>query len=252
MRWSSLEILTAFRSAQDANSLRGAEGVPLLLKVIQVICTQQTLNAGKKLRKGDFVEKGCVMELLELMKHRRSIRKYEQKQIPLDDLQKIIDAGLYAPSAGGGQRVFICALHNSELCEKIGRLNMAYFSRDNLIGTYVSKEQPSVIDDVTIKSGFYGAPTVCVICTPLHFEFAVADAFCAAENMVLEATELGIASCIVSRAEETFMSSEGRAFLEEWGVPDGFVARAFVTLGYCKGDYPKVRERKSGRFVIVD
>ena len=43
------------------------------------------------------------MELLELMKHRRSIRKYEARQIEKADLEKVIQAGLSAPNAGGGQ-----------------------------------------------------------------------------------------------------------------------------------------------------
>ena len=53
-----------------------------------------------------------MMELLELMKYRRSIRKYQKKQIERDALQKIIEAGLYAPNAGGGQRTFICAVRD--------------------------------------------------------------------------------------------------------------------------------------------
>ena len=57
-----------------------------------------------------------MMELLELMKYRRSIRKYQKKQIERDALQKkIIEAGLYAPNAGGGQRTFICAVRDQSL-----------------------------------------------------------------------------------------------------------------------------------------
>ena len=50
------------------------------------------------------------MELLELMKHRRSIRKYEDRQIDRADLEKVMEAGLYAPNAGGGQRSIIVAI----------------------------------------------------------------------------------------------------------------------------------------------
>lgn len=41
------------------------------------------------------------MEILELMKRRRSIRKYEGKQVERESLEAIIEAGLYAPNAGG-------------------------------------------------------------------------------------------------------------------------------------------------------
>lgn len=192
------------------------------------------------------------MDVLELMRYRRSIRKYEDKQIPRTDLEKIMEAGLYAPNAGGGQRTRICALYNRELCETIGKLNIARFSRSNLAGTYVSREQPSIIDDPAIKSGFYGAPAVCVIFGPKHFLYSIPDAYCCAENMVLAAAGLGISSCIVARGEETFDNETGAAFLKKWGIPAHYTAHCFVLLGYCKGDYPEVRPRKENRMKIIE
>ena len=192
------------------------------------------------------------MELLELMKYRRSIRKYEDRQIEKDDLNKIIEAGLFAPNAGGGQRCLMVAVHNKDTVEKIGRLNVACMDRSRLVGSYVSKEQPSIIDDPTIKSGFYGAPTVCVLFGPKNFLYSIPDAFCCAENMVLEATNLGISSCIIARGEETFTNSEGEAYLKQWNIPETYIARCFVLLGYCKGDYPAGKPRKPSRSLIVE
>lgn len=192
------------------------------------------------------------MELLELMKYRRSIRKYQDRQIAQQDLETIIEAGSYAPNAGGGQRSVIVGIHNKELCEQIGRLNASCMNRSNLAGNYVSKEQPSLIDDPNIKSGFYGAPTVCAIFAPERFLYSIPDAFCVAENMVLMAAELGISSCIVARGEETFASEYGRQLLEQWKIPAGYVARCFVLLGYCEGEYPAAKPRKDGRSIIVE
>lgn len=103
---------------------------------------------------------------------------------------------------------------------------MLHFSRKFLAGSYVSKEQPSVIDDPSIKNGFYNAPTVIAIFFQSNFLFKTADAFCIAENMILQATELGIASCIISRGEEPFFSDEGKELLKEWGVPDNYSCHA--------------------------
>ena len=65
----------------------------------------------------------------------------------------------------------------------VGKMNMAEFDRSHLAGSFVSKEQPSTIDDPTIKNGFYDAPTViCVFCQN-NFLFKTADAFCMMENM---------------------------------------------------------------------
>ena len=192
------------------------------------------------------------MELLDLMKYRRSIRKYSDVQIPKEDLQKILDAGAYAPNAGGGQRSMIVAVHNRELTEQIGIMNLAKFDRSKLIGSYVSKEQPSVIDDTSIKNGFYGAPTVCIIFTPRNFLYGIPDAFCIAENMVLEATNLGISSCMVARGEETFDNDFGRELLKKWEIPDEWIARCFVLLGYSDGEYPTGKARKIERIKIIE
>ena len=144
------------------------------------------------------------MDILMLMKERRSIRKYQEKQVPRELVDKIVEAGLYDPNDGGGQRSMIVTLKTAELAKKLGKLNFSTFDRSKLIGGHVSDEQPSVIDDPNIKNGFYDAPTVCVIFGQKDFLFNVADAFCIAENMILAAHALGVDSCIVSRAEETF------------------------------------------------
>ena len=192
------------------------------------------------------------MNVLETIYRRRSIRKYQNKQIPKEDLQKIMEAGTYAPNAGGGQRTIICGIHNKELTKRLGTLNLARFDRSRLAGSFVSKEQPSTIDDPSIKHGFYGAPTVCVIFAQDHFLYSVPDAFCCAENMVLAAYELGISSCIVARAEETFDNPFGMQLMREWNIPENYAPRCFVLLGYIDGDYPMPKARKAGRSIIVE
>ena len=80
--------------------------------------------------------------LIDLIKGRHSIRKYTDEQIRREDLEKILEAGNYAPNAGGGQRSMMVAVHNRELATYIGRLNMTGFDRTHLAGNFVSKEQP--------------------------------------------------------------------------------------------------------------
>lgn len=190
--------------------------------------------------------------LMDIIKARHSIRKYTDKQISHKDLELILEAGNYAPNAGGGQRSMMVAVHNAELTAKIGRMNLAMFDRSRLLGGYVSSEQPSTIDDPTIKNGFYGAPTVVAIFGQDGFAFRVADAFCMAENMLLQATELGISSCIISRGEETSVSDDGQALLREWNVPENYSAVCFVILGYIDGEQPNTKPRRPGRIKIVE
>ena len=125
------------------------------------------------------------------------------------------------------------------------------------IRCYTSQQIPQealvqIIDDPSLKSGFYGAPTVCAIFCQERFLYSIPDAFCIAENMVLMATSLGIASCIVARGEDTFRTEYGKTLLKQWRVPEGFVCRAFVLLGYIDGEYPSAKSLKEGRAVIVE
>lgn len=190
--------------------------------------------------------------LMDIIKSRHSIRKYTDRQIGRSDLELILEAGNYAPNAGGGQRSMMVGVRDKELTAKIGIMNLAKFNRENLIGSHVSKEQPSVIDDSAIKNGFYNAPAVVAIFGQNKFMFREADAYCCAENMVLQATELGISSCIVSRGAETFASDEGKAILKEWEIPENYTAVCFVILGYIDGEQPQTKPRKANRVKIIE
>lgn len=192
------------------------------------------------------------MSVIECIKGCRSVRKYTGKQVSRADVEKIVDAGLHAPNAGGGQRSMVVAIRDAGLAERVGRMNMASFSRANLIGGPLSAEQPSVIDDPTIKNGFYGAPCVaCVFCQQ-NFAFSAPDGFIVAQVMALAAHSLGVSSCIVSRAEKTFVSPEGRRLLAEWGVPEGYACRAHLAMGYCDDPYPTAKPRRPGRAKIIE
>lgn len=193
-----------------------------------------------------------MSDLMNLIATRRSIRKYQDRQISRYDLETIINAGLHAPNAGGRQCAIIIGVHDKKLTEQIGKLNIAKFDRSQLSGAHVSHEQPSIIDDPAMKSGFYGAPSVCVIFGPANFPYSIPDAFCCAENMTLMAHSIGLASCIIARAEETFDNPDGEKFLSQWEIPEGYVARCFVLLGYREGPEPSPKPLHEGRVKIVE
>ena len=52
--------------------------------------------------------------LMELIKTRHSIRKYTDRQISRHDLELILEAGNFAPNAGGGQRSVMVGIRNTE------------------------------------------------------------------------------------------------------------------------------------------
>ena len=193
------------------------------------------------------------MELLELMKTRRSIRRYLPKEVEKEKLEKIVEAGIYAPNPGGRQGTKIIMLSDPTLIEEIGIVNANCENRNWDQG--VSSEQPSIIDDKTIKSGFYGCSALAMVCIQrdkITQVNAVGSAFICAQNMVLEAYDLDIASCIVGRAEATFKHPQMNQLLSKWGLDENYMPIVFVCLGYIDGPYPKIKPRLSGRTIFVE
>lgn len=68
----------------------------------------------------------------------------------------------------------------------------------------------------------------------------------------MQATELGISSCIISRGAEIFISDEGKALLKDWEIPENYSAVCFVILGCIDGEQPHTKLRKPGRVKIIE
>ncbi len=194
------------------------------------------------------------MELFEMIKDRRSIRKYLNKPVEKEKLIKIMEAGTYAPSPGGGQSTKIIMLSDFNLIEQIGIINANCENR-NWGGRKVNDEQPSIIDDLSIKSGFYGCPNLAIVCAPkkaLTMVNGIGGAFVVAENMVLEAMELGVSSCIVGRGEATYNNEEFQKIYRSWKIEEDYIPIVFVCLGYIDGPYPKSKAIKEGRMIFIE
>ena len=76
-------------------------------------------------------------------------------------------------------------------------------------------------------------------------------AFVCAQNMTLEAYDLGVSSVIVGRAEATFSQPGMQEYLDQWGLDPAYMPIVFVCLGYIDGPYPPVKARNEGRSIYV-
>ena len=63
--------------------------------------------------------------VMEAIMHRRAIRRYDPRQIEETDLQQILEAGMYAPSAGGRQGVIFAVCQDREVNERLGKIKRA-------------------------------------------------------------------------------------------------------------------------------
>ena len=190
-------------------------------------------------------------EIISKMLTRHAIRRFQDKQVDEGLLEQVLQAGLYAPSAGNNQYSRIVVCQDREVNDRLGRINRYMQFKDKDPGTVahaISAEQPSIQDDFTILSGYYNAPTVLTIFTKNH-KYAFEDAAMIGENMLLAAHFLELGACYIGRADEVFATEYGLAMRQQWGVPDDMVAVSCVLLGYREGDAPHDKPRKEGRII---
>lgn len=139
-------------------------------------------------------------DVFETILHRRAIRRFSTKQIEENELEQILKAGMYAPSAGGRQGVIFAVCQNSKVNERLGKIKRANAHPQMATKTsFVSHEQPSIADDIKITNAFYDAPTVITMFAPKDFLFSKEDCALAAENIMLAADAFGIGSCYIGQ-----------------------------------------------------
>lgn len=198
---------------------------------------------------GDSLTMNSVMENIL---HRRSIRRFDSRQIEEEILQQLLQAGLYAPSSGGRQGVIFVVCQDKEVNQRLGKIKRANsHPRMASAANYVSKEQPSIADDPQLTDAFYGAPTVITMFAPKNFLFAAEDCAVAAENMMLAAASLGVGSCYVGQGWTAFADPYGQEILRRWGIGADYYAVMELLLGYPRqGDaHPQPKPRHEGRIL---
>lgn len=193
-----------------------------------------------------------MSEIMKTILERRTIRHFKPEQIKPEELEQIVQAGLWAPSAGGRQSPVLLVCQNAQINESMGRINRNAFGGANSDGIhFVSPTQKSIADDESIQSGFYGATTVITLFAPERWLYGVNDCSMAAESMSLVAWSLGIGSCYVSRAEETFQSDEGKKLMADAGIELYYLARVCLCLGYPDREIGVGKPRKENRVFFI-
>lgn len=172
-------------------------------------------------------------EIIKAMLERRSIRKFKSDMVSKDDINKIIEAGLYAANGMGKQAVITVAVTNKELRDKI--------SKDNCkIGGWDESFDP-----------FYGAPVILIVLAEKDWRNRVYDGSLVIGNMMLAAHSLGVGSIWIHRAKEEFETEEYKKLLKDIGVEGEWEGIGHCAIGYIDGDVPKPAPRKENRVYFI-
>ena len=166
------------------------------------------------------------MEFEEIIRKRTSVRKFSDKDLEKEKLNKILEAGRLAPTAKNNQPFKICVVNSEEGLAKI----------DNASGCR------------------YGAKTVLIVCgnkvEAYHkddYSTYEMDSCIVATHMMLEATNIGVDNIWIESFDENILR-------DEFNIPIEYIPVCLLPLGYKAVDCPinPLHERRKNIEDIVE
>ncbi|MGL4991490.1 MAG: nitroreductase family protein [Sarcina sp.] len=182
-------------------------------------------------------------QVLETIKNRRSIRKFNDKNISEDILLQLVEAASYAPNGHNTQPWHFSIIQNQDL---LNELNI------------VAKENFKISDNDFIRklgnndkfNCFYGANTVITISRDPKAITGQADCILAAQNLMLAAESLGVGSCWIETGTMAFQGENSLKYRELAKIPENFEIVSMIVLGYSDL-IPKAPERRKDIYNII-
>ena len=163
--------------------------------------------------------------IVENMITRRSIKKYRPDPVPEELLNEVIEAGEYAASGMGRQPCIILAVTNKKVRDRLSAINAQIMGREG--------------------DPFYGAPAVLVVLADRSANTYIYDGSLVMGNMLNAAHALGLGSCWIHRAKETFNTDEGKNLLKDLGIEGDYEGIGNCVIGYAAEERePKPRKEK--------
>lgn len=196
----------------------------LLLAVVTLL----TASCGNTQKQNDMQ----TNETLEVLKTRRSIRAYRDEMPDKSLIDRIIEAGTYAPTGKGRQSPIIVAVTNKAVRDRLSQLNARIMGADT--------------------DPFYGAPVVLIVLAERQSPHRVYDGSLVMGNLMNAAHAVGLGSCWIHRAKEVFDLPEGKALLKEWGIEGDYEGIGNCIIGYSAQEAPQPKPRKANYITRVD
>ncbi len=161
-----------------------------------------------------------------VLKTRRSCRAFTPEPVSEALIRRVAEAGSWAASGRGMQSPTVLAVTNPEWREMLCRINAEILGSPD-------------------ADPFYGAPCILVTVGDKTRNTVVEDGALCLGNMMLEAEALGLASCWIHRARETFERPEAQELLRTCGLdPEQTVGIGNLALGYAATAPAPAKPRK--------
>ena len=182
------------------------------------------------------------MSVSDIIAKRKCVRAYLEQAVSADDLEKVVEAGRWAPNAGP---FHITVLRRHELKQ---RLNDA--TREAMLAS--DREFLRMRAGLPGYQPMYGAPVAILLSGPGDGPYSGVNCALAAENMLLQATDLGLASGFI--VTPGMALGADAALAQEVGLPEGSVFQCAVLIGYpaATDPYSNPERDRKGTVSYID
>lgn len=177
---------------------------------------------------------------LKVIKERRTTRKFKNEQIKKEELDAIIEAGLYAPSAHNNQPWHFTVIQNQEL---INELNLE--TKDS--AKYLPGDFAQMVANNEDFNIFYEAPTVVIVSGDDKGVMPQVDCAAATQNMFIAAESLEIGGCWNGIVGILFAGDKKDKYIEQLNIPEGHTPYYAAVFGYTETRTQNAPARRAER-----
>jgi nitroreductase len=164
------------------------------------------------------------MDFYEVIRKRKSVRKYKTDPIPDDVLNRILDAGRIAPSAKNIQPWHFVVIREPEMKKKVAEACRNQF--------FIA-DAGAIICGCALEKIAWGRMGNYMAAWPHDLSIAL-------DHMILAATNEGLGTCWIGAFDEAMVK-------DVLGIPDGVRVVALTPVGY-----PAEEAKDRGRLTLED
>ena len=172
------------------------------------------------------------MNTYESIITRRSTRKYLDKEVSQELLEKIIETGRYAPSGGNSQSNHFLVIQNKQIIDHLVKMVERAFSQMEITEN-MYRSLHSI--NLSKKGGYvfcYNAPVLIIVANKKDYGNNQADCALALENMMLEANELDLGSCYINQLKWLNEDQKILSYLQSLGMNEDERVYGSLIVGY--------------------
>ena len=180
------------------------------------------------------------MDFETILKNRRAIRDFQNKEVPLTILKEIIQDTCLAPTASNGQPCRFIIVQNRDYIEKLSSDSKKSLLDDLARNPNLPlKQYEAALRDERFNA-FYNAPCLVLFIGPKNVYSLDVDCGLTAAYFMLSATSRGLGTCWIGLGAHI----RDKKILDEIGVPSGCRIVAPIIVGYPTS-IPPASERHS-------